>query len=180
LRETDGEDEPEEDIWGGSDEEPDDSQKELMRRTATHILSSPNPPQLEMRILANYGGDKRFAFLRGRWAHFWKLEKIRVKAENEASKKGRDEERSGTGLVGLADYGDSDQDDDDGDEELESNAEVSAESKKIEESASADDGHVGHVSDGDGGESDTAIKEARRARAKEWAKKRRALTSSKI
>ncbi|EEB88528.1 hypothetical protein MPER_13589, partial [Moniliophthora perniciosa FA553] len=37
-----------EDVWGGSDEEPEDTQKDLMRRTAKHILSSPNPAQLEM------------------------------------------------------------------------------------------------------------------------------------
>ncbi|KXN90735.1 hypothetical protein AN958_03750 [Leucoagaricus sp. SymC.cos] len=49
--------EVDEDPWGGSDEEPDDTQKELMRRTATHLLSSPNPAQLEMRILANHGYD---------------------------------------------------------------------------------------------------------------------------
>ena len=194
MREADGDDEAEEDIWGGSDEEvcavtpswyhslivyvqADDSQKELMRRTARHILSSPNPPQLEMRILANYGGDKRFAFLRGRWARFWKSEKRRVKMESEASesKKAQDDGRSGTGLFGLADYGDSDQDNDHGDGELELDTEVSVESKAIVEIVAAD-----NVSERDGNESDAVIKEARRARAKEWAKKRRASKSDTV
>ncbi|KAF5338842.1 hypothetical protein D9758_015569 [Tetrapyrgos nigripes] len=60
----DGESAEQEDVWGGSDEEPDEPQKEIMRRTTKSILASPNPAQLEMGILANHGGDKRFAFLR--------------------------------------------------------------------------------------------------------------------
>lgn len=156
--------------------QPDDPQRELMRRTATHISSSPNPAQLEMRILANHGGDKRFAFLRGRWGRFWKTEKARAK---EALKATQEDERSGPGLVGLADYGDSDQDDDGPgeDEEQELNAGPS-ESNKI---AEVDAEEVG---DGEGAlpesDVDAAIKEARRARAKEWAKKRRASTSGKV
>lgn len=153
-----------------------------MRRTATHISSSPNPAQLEMRILANHGGDKRFAFLRGRWARFWKLEKTRAKLETEATKKAQEDEKSGAGLVSLIDYGDSDSDDDEGpvgDEAQGLNVVLSAESNQI---ADVDVGPVCEA--GDGGdvmlESDAAIKEARRARAKEWAKKRRALTSGKV
>ncbi|KAJ7074808.1 hypothetical protein C8F01DRAFT_1205653 [Mycena amicta] len=67
--------EPEEEIWGGSDEE------------------VTIPAQLEMRILANYGADKRFAFLRGRW-----------KADSKGS--------TLVGLGNLAGYGDSDSDED--------------------------------------------------------------------
>ncbi|KIL63732.1 hypothetical protein M378DRAFT_186945 [Amanita muscaria Koide BX008] len=76
--EEDNKKQDEEEVWGGSDEEPDDAQKELMRRTAVHLHSSPNPAQLEMRILANHGADKRFAFLRGRWSHAWRLAKYKV------------------------------------------------------------------------------------------------------
>lgn len=56
------------DVWGGRNEKVcgDETQKEFLRRTTVHIISSPNPAQLEMRILANHGPDKRFAFLRGR------------------------------------------------------------------------------------------------------------------
>ncbi|KAI6111675.1 hypothetical protein EV401DRAFT_1988918 [Pisolithus croceorrhizus] len=54
-------------VWGGSNEESHRTQKGL-RRTAVHIISSPNSAQLEMRILANHTIDKRIAFLRGRWS----------------------------------------------------------------------------------------------------------------
>ncbi|KAF8317463.1 hypothetical protein DL93DRAFT_573499 [Clavulina sp. PMI_390] len=57
--------------WGGSDEEPDENQHMLMVRTAASVAKSPNPQQLEMRILANHGSDPRFAFLRGRWKRAW-------------------------------------------------------------------------------------------------------------
>jgi hypothetical protein len=136
-----------------------------MRRTATHILSSPNPAQLEMRILANYGGDKRFSFLRGRWAHAWKFEKGKVITEIAAKKQLQDGEQNRAGLGVLADYGDSD----DEDEETDKNATLSTESKG--------DGVV--ITNSSDTSTDTTIKEARRARAKEWAEKRRALTSSK-
>lgn len=52
-----------------------------MKRAAKNILSSPNPAQLEMRILANHGADPRFAFLRGRWSRFWRLTKHRLQEE---------------------------------------------------------------------------------------------------
>jgi len=135
-----------------------------MRRTATHILSSPNPGQLEMRILANHGGDKRFAFLRGRWARTWKLEKEKAMTEN-AKKQTQTEERAGASLGVLADYGDSDEEDE---VELGENAVLPLETKE-------DEAVVGHCVNAN---TDTVIKEARRARAREWAEKRRALTAS--
>lgn len=69
-----------------------------MQRTARHIQSSPNPAQLEMRILANHGADDRFAFLRGRWSRCWKT--LTDQAQTEVLK--RDEP---AGLGGLAGYG---------------------------------------------------------------------------
>ena len=72
-----------------------------MQRTALHIQSSPNPAQLEMRILANHGGDRRFAFLRGRWSRYWK--DMTDQARKETLK--RDEP---AGLGGLAAYGSDD------------------------------------------------------------------------
>src|ERR1700722_2430362 len=114
-----------------------------MRRTAVHILSSPNSAQLEMRILANHGGDRRFAFLRGRWARSWKSisESIRTERSEQQSKKGSSSPAMGLGS--LAGYGDSDGD-------------------------SGDEG-VGKR------EPEETIKQARRARAKDWAQKRRQL-----
>ena len=91
------------DTWGGSDEEVgvgprfsflwtdctvvavafiqlDDGQAACMRKTAaTHLLSSPNPVVLELRILANDGADLRFAFLRGRWSRSWDSIKAQAK-----------------------------------------------------------------------------------------------------
>lgn len=39
-----------------------------------------------MRILANYGSDKPFAFLRGRWRRKWNLIKIKARAQPEEEK----------------------------------------------------------------------------------------------
>jgi hypothetical protein len=133
--------------------QPDDNQKELMRRTATHIQSSPNPAQLEMRILANHGGDKRFAFLRGRWALAWKTAKLKVGAEREAEAR----KNTGGSLGGLLGYGDSDAESDEGSPK-ESMVSESKEEPVIDKDNSED-----------------MVKEARRARAREWAEKRRAV-----
>lgn len=136
-----------------------------MHRTASHVLTSPNPAQLEMRILANHGADPRFAFLRGRWARAWRLEKGRVRVQHE-EERNEEEAGKGKGKVGLGrltGYGDSDE---------ESESEV--EGAKVEEetkagSVAAEFGHAS-VAQTD----DESIKEARRARAREWAEKRRA------
>jgi len=152
----DEDDVAEEDRWGGSDEEPNEAQRELMRRTATHILSSPNPAQLEMRILANHGPDKRFAFLRGRWSRAWKVTKgyVKLSMETERVKKEKEKEEK-IGLGGLTGYAsDSDGANSEGDAEEDTNV------KQTELAPSV---------------SDDAVKEARRVKAKEWAEKRRAL-----
>jgi hypothetical protein len=170
-----------EDMWGGSDEEvcfyfallqthyssyqPDDSQRELMRRTAQHLLSSPNPAQLEMRILANHGNDKKFAFLRGRWSHAWMIVKGKTRREKEEHEK----DKVGSGLGVLAGYGDSDESEDDvaqnvGDTVHNSEAEGDQDKKVEGENQKPMD--------------DESIKVARRARAKEWAEKRRARASN--
>lgn len=86
--------------------QPDKVQQDFMRRTALHIQSSPNPAQLEMRILANHGADHRFAFLRGRWSRHWKATTDHTRTEIQK----RDEP---AGLGGLAGYGSDDDSDDD-------------------------------------------------------------------
>ncbi|KAF4565439.1 hypothetical protein EYR36_002010 [Pleurotus pulmonarius] len=149
----------EEDPWGGSDEEPDDDQKELMRRTAKHIVTSPNAAQLEMRILANHGGDKRFAFLRGRWKLAWQVIKGRAKIEKsrddgEAKPAGQ----KPSGLGGLTGYGDSEDED----------AGSGAEQANVTEPTEIPDGVT---------KDEEALKELRRQKAKEWAQKRRDLKS---
>jgi hypothetical protein len=107
--------------WGGDDEEvgdnheyslvsiaqpylskPDEPQKDFMRRTASHIQSSANPGQLEMRILANHGSDPRFAFLRGRWKDTWNKIKQDVSSKESDTAVGR-----GSAMGALAGYEDS-------------------------------------------------------------------------
>ncbi|KAJ7747643.1 hypothetical protein DFH07DRAFT_575957 [Mycena maculata] len=103
----------EEDVWGGSDEEPDEAQAALMKRTAASIVSTANPAQLEMRILANHGADRRFAFLRGRWKAAW----LSMKHDAEQEEQTKQSTSGGGGLGNLADYGDSDEEDDEAEAE---------------------------------------------------------------
>ena len=138
-----------------------------MRRTAVHLHSSPNPAQLEMRILANHGADKRFAFLRGRWRRAWKLMKIRLQSEETVKQTTRkDNERTGGSLNALVGYGDSDEDG--------SRSEVDQPAETVK-----DDGLLAHTSKGkivtdpNAKRDETSMREARRARAKVWVGSRR-------
>jgi len=161
---------PQEEQWGGSDEEPDESQKELMRRTAVHILTSPNPAQLEMRILANHGADARFAFLRGRWSRAWKITKGRVRLEKEQdAKKAAPDPKPTMALGGLTGYGDSDAEDDEDDEVAGAPA-----NKGEEKTCTTVAATVHGVEDPPTESAEEAAKKARRERAREWAEKRRA------
>jgi hypothetical protein len=65
--------------------QPDDAQRELMYRTARHLAASDNPAQLEMRILANHGADRRFCFLRGHWPEVWDKIKKDFKLEKSTN-----------------------------------------------------------------------------------------------
>ncbi|RDB21946.1 hypothetical protein Hypma_010938 [Hypsizygus marmoreus] len=154
------EEQEEEEVWGGSDEEPDEAEKDLMQRTASHLLESPNPAQLEMRILANHGRDKRFAFLRGRWSRTWKILKGKAKLEKESQEKAN--AGNGGGLGTLADYGDSD-DDSDG-----SKSAAAVVEDQVQPEVKPG-GPVSLTHD----PADTAAMEARRARARVWVEKRR-------
>ncbi|KAF9039270.1 hypothetical protein BJ165DRAFT_1497187 [Panaeolus papilionaceus] len=174
------------DAWGGSDEEPDETQALLMARTATHLASSPNPAQLEMRILANHGADARFAFLlpKGRWSRAWVTAKDKVKIEKE--KEAKEKEKQAT-LGGLAGYGSGS---DDSASDVEKNEDeangLSNESEVPQPPAvppplppsppSAPPPPLAPMTDGDM-DAESAIKAARRQRAKEWAEKRRAMAS---
>ncbi|KAI0821781.1 hypothetical protein BC628DRAFT_1328924 [Trametes gibbosa] len=157
--------------WGGSDEEPDDTQRELMQRTATHVLASPNPAQLEMRILANHGADSRFAFLRGRWARAWRLIKTKTRLEREAAvaRERISEHKETAGIGGLAGYGDSDEDSEGGGHNDGAEAEEHSISQPPEQEAQARSKEI----EVPGADSDDTLKAARRARAREWAEKRR-------
>ncbi|KAH7914895.1 hypothetical protein BJ138DRAFT_1170279 [Hygrophoropsis aurantiaca] len=162
---AEGGEEPDSDPWGGSDEEPDDNQKELIRRTAIHIMSAGNPAQLEMRILANHGANKKFAFLKGRWSKAWRTAKEKARSEKQAETVTPPTQTEGkVGLGGLADYGDSEGDSD-------------AEQETTEEVVSTIPAPPAASTDSDvtalPTNSDDALKEARRIRAREWAARRR-------
>jgi hypothetical protein len=146
-----------------------------MRRTATHILSSPNAAQLEMRILANYGGDKRFAFLRGRWSRKWNLIKIKARAqpEDEKDETGRklDEmKKSQAGLGLVTGYGSDDDDDSEADNNTMEEPGTISKGKDTMSVEPLDSTSM----------VEEAAKEARRKRAKEWAEKRRKMKAIKI
>jgi len=136
-----------------------------------HLLSSPNPAQLEMRILANHGGDRRFQFLRGRWSRAWRLAKSKAKLEkeHEAEEKKKQEEaqKSGAGLGILAGYGSGNSDSEEEPPQPKAeNAQTEVPTKPSEAETSEKAGNK----DID----EEVIKEARRKRLKEWTEKRRA------
>ncbi|KAF9480272.1 hypothetical protein BDN70DRAFT_877776 [Pholiota conissans] len=133
-----------------------------MRRTAVHLLSSPNPAQLEMRILANHGGDRRFAFLRGRWGRAWKLAKAKARLEKEKPVLAATESKPAA-LGVLAGYG-SDSDNSDGEE----GKEESDSKELIPEVLPLPIPPPTTTSD------EELAKEARRRRLKQWAEARKA------
>ncbi|KAI6033579.1 hypothetical protein PISMIDRAFT_684521 [Pisolithus microcarpus 441] len=140
----------------------DDTQKAHLRRTAVHIISSPNPAQLEMRILANHGADKRFAFLRGRWSRAWKVAKELARQERRARESEQPDKPSGSSQGVIVGYGDSEGS---GDEPSEGEA---VEDEVVNLSKSRLRGSDGTSSD------KTDRQKARRERAKEWSARRRA------
>jgi len=125
-----------------------------MRRTAVHLQSSPNAAQLEMRILANHGGDKRFAFLRGRWSRAWNLAKAKARIE-----KAKKEEKKPVELGGLTGYGSDD-----------SNSAYDDPANEGEKGHEKADSLVPDKVELD----DEALIQARRKRLKEWTENRRA------
>lgn len=146
-----------------------------MDRTAKAIVSSSNAAQLEMRILANHGGDKRFAFLRGRWGSAWAAARARAREQKAREEK---EAAGKVGLGGLADYGDSDEDSNSDAEERGGAEDVGG----VELETQGQEGpNVGVASGKAGAEPeedddddvDAAVKAARKWRAKEWADMRR-------
>lgn len=86
-----------------------------MAHTAVSLSKSPNPHQLEMRILANHASDDRFSFLQGRYKHAWDKVKLetRLKNQNDPAKKAKEEKAIGA-LVGG--YESSDDEESNGDD----------------------------------------------------------------
>ena len=137
-------------------------------------MSSPNPAQLEMRILANHGADKRFAFLRGRWARTWKTAKGRIRVEKEEKRKKEEQDKRRIGLGGLSGYGDSDEESDNQsvgktiDDRGQLKSKLLATKERVVVTSGSTSTLTNSTVDND------ALMKARRARAREWAEKRRA------
>lgn len=146
---------------------------DLMRRTAAHTVRAANDAQLRARILAHHGADVRFAFLRGRWSHAWAL----AQAEANRAVLGEREKAQGAGALGvLTGYGSGSEDDDDAEDDnseaVESSTDNVTERTQVLEGA-AEDGQA--TQDAQLEEAVLrAAQEARRAKAREWAEKRRA------
>ncbi|KAF7305404.1 hypothetical protein HMN09_00792800 [Mycena chlorophos] len=114
---------------GEPEEDPDEPQRQLMERTAKSLVSADNPAQLEMRVLANYGADKRFAFLRGRWKRVWVEVKRDAKTQKDAEAAAAEAKAASAGglaMGNLADYGDSESDSDSGEPKPELDAMLAA------------------------------------------------------
>ena len=136
-----------------------------MKRTATHLVSSPNTAQLEMRILANHGGDKRFAFLRGRWSRAWNVAKAKARKEKE-EKAAAEESKQSAGLGILTGYGS-----DDGsasEQENQDGASGATDAQGSSVKGLIDAREVGHKE-----VDEEAAKEARRKRLKAWKEQRK-------
>ena len=117
-----------------------------------------------MRILANHGTDKRFAFLRGRWSRAWKTEKERAKQREVEEGKKIQPHTTLTSLGGLASYGDSDTD-----------------GGELEDAPTAETEDATHTScTQDSHNNEEEKKEARKIRAREWTMRRRAEQSSQL
>ena len=148
---------------------------ELMRRTAAHVVRATNDAQLRARILAHHGADVRFAFLRGRWGRAW----ARAQADaNRAVVVEREKVQAAAALGGLTGYGsgsegdaeDDDKDDDEDDIRVDGGG-VTEHAQILEEAPR--DQQVAQEAQPEEFALRTA-QEARRAKAREWAEKRRA------
>jgi hypothetical protein len=151
---------------------------ELMRRTAAHVVRATNDAQLRARILAHHGADVRFAFLRGRWGQAW----ARAQADANRAVLAEQEERAlgAGGLGGLTGYGSGSEDDADGDDEGEDEEDedeirvgVTEHAQVLEEAPE----ELQAMQEAQPDSREVALRtaqEARRAKAREWAEKRRA------
>ena len=144
---------------------------ELMRRTASHVVRATNDAQLRARILAHHGADPRFAFLRGRWSRAWAL----AQAEAHRDVLAEQEAQSSGVLGGLTGYGSGSDDDDAVDEGADGDGDGVAEPAPVlgEEAPNVSSPQEAAQSE----EQELALRaaqEARRAKAREWAEKRRA------
>jgi hypothetical protein len=150
---------------------------DLMRRTAAHTIRAANDAQLRARILAHHGADVRFAFLRGRWSHAWALAQAEA---NRAVLEEQEKAQSAGGLGGLTGYGSGSEEEDTednngaggGDDAVDGGSDNVTERTQMLE-GDAEDGQATQEAQSE----EVALRaaqETRRAKAREWAEKRRA------
>lgn len=144
---------------------------DLMRRTAAHTVRANNDAQLRARILAHHGADVRFAFLRGRWSHAWAL--AQAEANRAVLEKEREKAQNAHALGGLTGYGSGSEEDD-----AEDDGAVDGSSDNVTERTQVLEGAAeGEQATQEAQSEEVALhaaQEARRAKAREWAEKRRA------
>ena len=145
---------------------------DLMRRTAAHTVRANNDAQLRARILAHHGADARFAFLRGRWSHAWALAQAQA---NRAVLEEQGKAQSAGALGGLTGYGSGSEDgaegDDGDDDAVNGSSDDDTERTQVLEGAAEDEQATQETQSEE--VALRATQEARRARAREWAEKRR-------
>jgi hypothetical protein len=144
---------------------------ELMRRTAAYTVRAANDAQLRARILAHHGADVRFAFLRGRWSRAWAL------AQAEANRAEREKAQSAGALGGLTGYGSGSEEDDAEDDNGGDGDAVDGSRDNVTERTQVLQGAEEGETTQEAQSEEVALRvaqEARRAKAREWAEKRRA------
>jgi hypothetical protein len=101
--------------------QPTKDQLDLMKRTASALQGASNSTLLEMKIMANYGADPRFAFLRKgknqRWRETWQRLRRCESVENGRAEGGEKakSENSKAAMI-LVGYDSSSDVEDDGEE----------------------------------------------------------------
>ena len=147
---------------------------ELMRRTAAHVVSATNDAQLRARILAHHGADVRFAFLRGRWGRAW----VRAQVDaNRAMVVEREKAQGAAALGGLTGYGSGSEGDAEDDDKDEDEDEIHAGGGGVTDTQILEEVPEDQQVTQETQPEEFALlaaQEARRAKAREWAEKRRA------
>ncbi|KAK4058223.1 hypothetical protein OIO90_000962 [Microbotryomycetes sp. JL221] len=149
------------------DEEPSQTQLDMMRKLNSTLLAATDPKMLEIRIMTKYSTDERFDFLKknGRFRKYW--EQIR---EDSRQKQNADKEAElvKSTLVGYGCDSDNDQA-----EDCRRNKTEPALPPSTEIATTVENGATAEVND-DSTAAQRKKREERAAKAKAWAERRKA------